>query len=136
MNKLKQYTTHQTPLGISSTSAGRENYRNLRNLFEDEMSGNALPSMVCAVIGIIDGTIKDEDEKMKGSNFTYGDNGAVDVKDSLVYAIHKLYPSKVESYDDLSYFINTKLIDSGFNVIASSTYEQICDTMIELLNIN
>ena len=137
MIRMKQYTTFQTPSMISSTSSGREKYRELNGLLATEMKTNAQAGMFCAVIGLIE---YDDNEKLKnnseGSNFTLGDNDSVVVKDALEYTINRLLPTKCETDKSMSKLVNDDLICRGFDKITSSTYDKLCDLMIETLSIN
>lgn len=137
MIRLKQYTTFQTPLLISNTASGRGKYRELNGLLSSEMKTNAQAGMFCAVIGLIEYDNKEAyKNNSEGSNFTLGDNDAVTLKDALEYSINALIPAKCESDKSMSKLINDELICRGFDKISSSTYDNLCDLMIETLSIN
>lgn len=135
--RLKQYTTFQTPPMISSTSSGRVKYRELNGLLATEMKTNAQTGMFCAVIGLIE---HDETDTLKnnsdGSNFTLGDNEAVVLKDALEYSLNVLLPTKCETDKSMSKLLNDDLISRGFDKITSSTYDKLCDLMIETLSVD
>jgi hypothetical protein len=135
--RLKQYTTFQTPPMISSTSSGRERYRELNGLLVTQMKTNAQAGMFCAVIGLIE--YRDNDtpkNNSDGSNFTLGDNEAVVLKDALEYTLNVLLPTKCETDNSMSKLLNNDLICRGFDKITTSTYDKLCDIMIETLSIN
>ena len=137
MIRLKQYTTFQTPSMISSTSSGREKYRELNGLLRNGMKTNAQAGMFCAVIGLIEHDDNDHPKNnSKGSNFTLGDNDAVVLKDALEYSINILTPTKCETDKSMSKLINDDLICRGFDKITSSTYSKLCDLMIETLSVD
>ena len=102
---------------ISSTSSGREKYRELNGLLATEMKTNALAGMVCAVIGLIE---HDNNEKLKnnsdGSNFTLGDNDSVVLKDALEYTINRLLPTKCENDKSMSKLVYLDLIKLCLNI--------------------
>ena len=135
--RMKQYATFQTPSLISSTTSGRELYRNLNHLLTTQMKTNAQAGMFCAVIGLIDYNGEEiSKNNSEGSNFTLDDNDALVVKDALEYSLNVLIPSKCDTDKSMKNVVNDDLICRGFEKITSSTYDKLCDLMIETLSIN
>ena len=130
-NKLGKGTTHSVPRAIAPKT-GNSGYRTLQGLLDTELHGGAITGVVCALLAIISDKelIKDTTDESK---YTYGDASVKDISHPFFYTIEKIYSPTVE-LDDISKFIDYKLIPTGFEIILSSKYSDLCDLMLDTLD--
>ena len=105
-------------------------------MLETPFSTNAEAGAFCVVLGILGSEDKElRDEKMEGSNFTLGDNAFKNFRDGLEYSLNKLYPQKCDSEESFRNWFNVQLVDDGYDLIVSSKYDELCDILIDALDV-
>ena len=134
MEKLEKNTTHSIPRRISPD--GNSSYSTLQDLIDQPPKGGAITGIMCATMALlVGGEFTEGSERDDESKFRYGDNVSVwALSPSLFYAASILHPSECVSRDELSAFINHKLISTGYEKIISSKPIEICDLFIEILS--
>ena len=136
MRRLAEFSTLQVPTLISKGTAGRESYRTLYGMLESPFPSNGDAGAFCVVLGILDPNDKQSrEEKLKGNNFTLGDNAFKNFRDGLEYSLNKLYPHKSDSEESFRNWFNTQLLDDGYELIVSSKYDVLCDILIDALDV-
>ncbi len=105
-------------------------------MLESPFPTNGDAGAFCVVLGILDPNDKQSrEEKLKGNNFTLGDNAFKNFRDGLEYSLNKLYPHKSDSEESFRNWFNTQLLDDGYELIVSSKYDVLCDILINALDV-
>jgi hypothetical protein len=134
MDKLDKNTTHSIPRRISPD--GNSSYSTLQDLIDKPPKGGAITGIMCATMALLrDDEFSEDTGRDDESKFRYGDNVVVwALAPSLFYAASILHPSECNSKENLSGFINHKLIETGYEKIISSKPIEICELFIEILS--
>jgi len=130
--KLPEFTTVSIPRGISPKS-GNSRYKSLHNLLKNDSAKGPLIGAMCSVLSLISDKEFIED-KVEGSKFTFGDRGWSNLSHSILYTVLSLQHNNFTDNESLKKLIDHKLIPTGYQLITESTYSDLCDIMLSVLD--